>query len=259
MEHSEKIPPGSRSALSRWSRGPWRDGVMDRHMNLVERLCSQLAVEGVGTAGKVAMARFAAAGVALEGAVSPVELARACHSGSDRQRSRAVVAGLLALAPGDPVAALCALAALGPGLTRLVRLAEAWGIERDEAESSVLAAAWDAVHCGASTAAGVIGWARSDVRNEARRDRRRSTHECLGADVPQLVIFERDEQVGVLDDAVGAGALSERQASVLWAVRGHGVEVADVAEVFGCSPLAVRRSLKRSEEALRVFLGKEER
>jgi DNA-directed RNA polymerase specialized sigma24 family protein len=58
----------------------------------------------------------------------------------------------------------------------------------------------------------------------------------------------------LLGEAVGAGVLSERQASVLWAVRAHAVTVADVAEALGCSSNAVRKSVQRSERALRAFL-----
>ena len=223
----------------------------------MERLCAHLDAQCARTTGRDAVARFAVAGLALGGAPSPVALARSCHSSADRGRSRAVVAGLLSLAPSDPLAALCALAALGPGLTRLIRLAEVWGLGPDEAESAVLSAAWDAVVGGASSAAGVIGWARAEVRNEARRERRRCARERLGAAAPDSPFIESDEETGValLGDAVEAGVLSERQASVLLAVRGHGVAVADVAEAFGCSPAAVRSGLDRSEDALRAFLG----
>jgi DNA-directed RNA polymerase specialized sigma24 family protein len=162
----------------------------------------------------------------------------------------------LTLAPGDPLAALCVLAALGPGLVRLLRLAEVWGLERAEAESKVLSAAWEAIVGGASSAAGVVGWARGDVRNAARRERRRCAREIATPSVPEVEFLEFEDGGGLdlVGEAVAAGVLSQRQASVLWAVRAHAVSVNDVAEAFGCTPAAVRKNLARSERALRAFL-----
>jgi DNA-directed RNA polymerase specialized sigma24 family protein len=167
----------------------------------------------------------------------------------------------LTVAPGDRLAALCVLAALGPGLVRLLRLAEVWGLERDEAESRVVSAAWEAIVGGASSAAGVVSWARADVRNAARRERRRCARELATPSVPEVefVEFEDGGGLDLVGEAVDAGVLSQRQASVLWAVRAHAVSVADVAEAFGCTPAAVRKNLARAERALRAFLDGESR
>jgi hypothetical protein len=267
---SEEIPAASRSASSGASSSTWRDGAMERNQNLVERLCGYLATLCAGGEGRAAMARWEAAGVTFDGLVSrsvhsPLELARACHSGDGHGSARQVVVKLLTLAPDDRFAALCVLAALGPGLTRLVRLAETWGLEPAEAESNVLSAAWEAIVGGASSAAGVIGCARAEVRNAARRERRRCARELSTQSMPDMECHEFEDGSGLelLVEAVGAGVLSQRQASVLWAVRAHAVTVADVAEALGCSSDAVRKSVQRSERALRALLevsgGEDER
>jgi DNA-directed RNA polymerase specialized sigma24 family protein len=237
---------------------------MERNENLVERNLAYLATVCAGGEGRRAMGRWQASGVSFDGVPSgavgsPVELARACHSDAGRGFAQEIVVGLLTVAPGDRLAALWVLAALGPGLVRLVRLAEVWGLERDEAESRVMSAAWEAIVGGASCAAGVVGWARADVRNAARRERRRCARELATPSVPEVEFeeFEQFEEGGGLDlvgEAVDAGVLSQRQASVLWAVRAHAVSVADVAEAFGCTSASVRKNLARSERALRAFL-----
>jgi hypothetical protein len=234
---------------------------MERNENLVEHLCGYLATLCAGGEGGAAMTRWEAAGVTFDDLAgrpvySPLELARACHLADGRGSARQVVVGLLTLAPDDRFAALCVLAALGPGLTRLVRLAETWGLEPAEAESNVLSAAWEAIVGGASCAAGVIGWARAEVRNAARRERRRCARELSTPSMPDTEFTEFEDGSGLvlLGEAVGAGVLGQRQASVLWAVRAHAVTVADVAEALGCSSDAVRKSVQRSERALRAFL-----
>jgi DNA-directed RNA polymerase specialized sigma24 family protein len=239
--------------LARWSHGTKR--------NLVERLCGYLATLCAGGEGRAAMARWESAGVTFDHVAgrpvhSPLELARTCHSGDGPGSARRVVEELLTLAPDDRFAALCVLAALGPGLTRLVRLAETWGLEPAEAESNVLSAAWEAIVGGASCAAGVIGCARAEVRNAARRERRRCGRELSTPSMPDTEFreFEDGSGLALLVEAVDAGVLSQRQASVLWAVRAYAVTVADVAEALGCSSDAVRKSVQRSERALRAFL-----
>jgi DNA-directed RNA polymerase specialized sigma24 family protein len=60
-----------------------------------------------------------------------------------------------------------------------------------------------------------------------------------------------------LGEAVSAGVLSRREASVLWAVRAHALTLRDVADSLGCSPDAVRKSVERSARALRAYLDEE--
>jgi hypothetical protein len=249
---------------------------MENTRSLIGQLGSHLAMRSGGREGGEAMIRFRAAGIDVGPSTTPVELALRCHGTGSVERSRSIVAGLLSLAPHDELAALTGLVALGPGLANLASRLVAKGWDRAEAESVVVAYAFEAVTgprprepveegpAGmglAGTASQVVARTRSLAHGEDRRRGRRQRREVRWAhnyDAEGPGADPAERVTTVLFDAVASGVITDDQALLVGATRGHDIAVGEVARFLHSSPAALRQSRRRAERALAGFLRDQE-
>lgn len=224
----------------------------------------------------MAMSRFRAAGIDTGTALDPLELARSCHDPTQSLRSRAVVSELVALSATDEMAGLAALVALRPGLLRIVGRLAARGVARDDAETDVVASAWEIMGSVASEGAHprvaqrVISATWERCRRASRRaspGRSASGHAVWGGstkcrelalldgfDVEALDANPADRVSTILWEARRAGAVSARQATLVHDTRVLDIGIAAVAAEQGRTTVAVRKDRERVEARLRAVI-----
>lgn len=239
----------------------WRDDAMDTTTAPIAALTAHLAVRSLGKEGRMAMERFAAAGVDTHGLDCPLELARWCHDLTHVAEAPGVVARLIALAPTDELAALVALVALRPALYRVAdRLGRRRGPAPD-VEADVVAAAWAALgHVAAhpprgSAARAVVVTTWTTLRTEHRQAR--EPRVTPSDQLPEVEDAGGDPALRVplvLWDARRQGVLSARQARLLHDTRVLDVPVDAVARAGGRSRQAVWKERRRAEMLLRAHL-----
>ncbi|MCU1493241.1 MAG: hypothetical protein JWO62_1005 [Acidimicrobiaceae bacterium] len=232
-------------------------------------ITTHLTSRSAGSAGRRALERFAGAGIDCSNAASPIELALRCQSASDPARSAATVAGLVALAGADELAALTALVALQPGLRRIALRLVRGGAVRMDAEADVAAIAWerivelaDRTH-GPHVARAVLEgtWSRARRLAGSRRSGQartapavlcRDAHDHCAADEradPAVLVTL------LLEDAERAGALGRRQVVLL---EEHVVQdrpLALLAAGSGRSLVSLQKDRQRAERALRSYVS----
>jgi hypothetical protein len=241
-----------------------RDGAMitTSPLALLDR---QLARCSAGRAGADGLARLAASGVPTIGCHDPHALARSCHGTADPGRSETVVTTLALLAADDELAALCLLVALRPALLRMTGRLVRGGFDREEAEDRVLTAAWETIATPeatvAPTARRLVARTWSTLRTEMRRDLRRRAVEQPVDDwgsEPADADADPGERVSVLlADARRAGALTRRQATLLYDTRVLDRPVELLSVGTGRSRAALWKEGQRAEQALREFLARD--
>lgn len=205
------------------------------------------------------MERFATAGIDVRAATSPAELAAACRGPHRRADAEAVITGLVALAPDDPVAALTALVALGPVLNRLAARSHPAARRDGVARAEVLAIAWEVVvsPLPGLTPRRVVAAVWNRWRTDLRRSYARcaiegvldetTEHEAPGADPAECVST-------LLHDALRRGVVTRRQAALVHETRIVGRPATEIARSTGRSPAAVWKERDRAETALRRFV-----
>jgi hypothetical protein len=232
-------------------------------------MTTHLTSRSAGSAGRQALERFAAAGIDCGNASSPIELALDCQGPSDPARAAATVAGLVALARADELAALTALVALQPGLRRITRRLVRGGAVCVEAEADVAAIAWerivelsDRTH-GPHVARAVLEGTWSRARRLAGN--RQSEHArtapavlCRGAHDRCAAGERADPAVLVttlLEDAERAGALGRRQIDLLEEHVVRDRPLALLAAGSGRSLASLQKDRQRAERALRCYVN----
>ena len=229
----------------------------------------------------MAMSRFIDAGIDTGTALDPLELARSCHDPGRSDRSRAVVSGLVALLDSDEMAGLAVLVALRPGLFRIVGRLAVRGAPREDAETDVVATAWEVMGSVAKkgsdsrAAQRVISTTWERCRSSRRPSSRRSTWErsapghsawgrtgeCRvlampdGFDAEAVDADPADRVSTTLWEARRAGAVSARQAALVHDTRILDIAIAAVAAEQGRTAGAVRKERERVEARLRAVVG----
>ena len=178
---------------------------------------------------------------------------------------------LVTLAPGDEMAALCAVVALRPELTRIARHVAGGFFDAEEAQCEVIAIAWEVLTAPEESRADDAGPGNPEpgtarakravnaIWNEARRSaglRRHALIEVSPCDVPDAVAPDLDpleRWPGLLAAAVARGVLTPRQVVVIAQTRMEGRPLAEVARSLGRGYDAVQKDRRRAEAALRVF------
>jgi DNA-directed RNA polymerase specialized sigma24 family protein len=244
----------------------WRDTAMTNPAAPIDALTADLRSRSAGKDGRLAMERFARAGIDAGGAGSPIELAELCARLEDRDFSEKVVAGLAGLPPGDELAGLTVLVALRPALIRIAHRLVGLGVPAEEVQADVIAAAWEGVRSsaglpGASPAGKVVAATWNRCRAGSRRAwQQRLTERALPA---TLTVAEPGmdpaEQVSTLVyEARCHGVLSRAQAALVYDTRILGRPIEEVAASLGRSPNALRKQRERIEAALRAFVVRTE-
>jgi hypothetical protein len=208
------------------------------------------------------LGRFAAAGVDLSGAASLEDLVGRYHRGSTGldDGPRSTLEGLLALAPSDPDAALCALVALRPALYWVARRVHGPSAS-DEDLAEILGFAVEALHAPAprsredSRARQVVLLTRTRARSAARRrdERRREAPAALEFLDPTLLVVLGPESRAepLLRTAVEEGVLQPAEAELIALTRAFGIPVKVLALDRGVTVKTLLQKRRRAETALR--------
>lgn len=204
------------------------------------------------------MARFAGAGIDVGTASDPAELAATCRGWRRRADADTALATLLALAPGDPMAALTALVALGPVLKSVATRSDR-ARRDDTAQADVLAIAWEVVASPSPgrSAKEVIAAVWNRRRTEARRSYARQTVEQPLDGIAEPEAPDTDPAACVstlLHDALRRGVVTERQAALVYETRIVGRPATEIARSSGRSNTAVWKERDRTEAAFRHFV-----
>ena len=254
----------------------WRDVAMTRRRTPLAQLGDHLAQLSKTKNGRVALDRFGAAGMETDGARDLYTLIGQWDGRGGGDRRAEMLETLVSLAPGDEMAALCAVVALRPELTRIARHVAGGFFDAEEAQSEVIAIAWEVLtepeesvpeESGPDEAGPESpepGTARAKravntIWNEARRSaglRRHALIEVSPCDVPDAVAPDVDpleRWPGLLAAAVARGVLTPRQVVVIAQTRMEGRPLAEVARSLGRGYDAVQKDRRRAEAALRVF------
>jgi DNA-directed RNA polymerase specialized sigma24 family protein len=249
----------------------WRDVAMTPPRSPLAQLGDHLAQLSSTKDGRVALERFGAAGMEIDGARDLCTLIGQWDGRGGRARRAEMLGTLVSLAPGDEMAALCAVVALRPELTRIARHVAGGFFDAEEAQSEVIAIAWEVLTApeesrpdNAGPDNPEPGTARAKravnaIWNQARRSaglRRHALVEVSPCDVPDAVAPDLDpleRWPGLLAAAVARGVLTPRQVVVIAQTRMEGRPLAEVARSLGRGYDAVQKDRRRAEAALRVF------
>ena len=270
----KKIPLWN--VLSKLLRSPasyfvWRDVAMTPRRSPLAQLGDHLAQLSRTKDARVALERLRAAGMETDGARDIATLIGQWDGRGGGDRRAEMLETLVSLAPVDEMAALCAVVALRPELTRIARHVAGGFFDAEEAQSEVIAIAWEVLTApeesrseDAGTEHPEPGTARAKravnaIWNEARRSaglRRHALIEVSPCDVPDTFAPEADpleRWPGLLAAAVARGVLTPRQVVVIAQTRMEGRPLAEVARSLGRGYDAVQKDRRRAEAALRVF------
>jgi hypothetical protein len=180
---------------------------------------------------------------------------------------RPVLAALLALAPGDRLAADVLLAALVPALRSVAAELSRWApAARSEVDALVAYGAWEALCALGGTYhpwpdRAVVGRARDIARARLRAEARHLARETASDEMAErapsapadelATVFAAD----MVRRAVAAGCLSGSSARLVWALRVEGRNTTELAELGSRSPAAVSMERLRAERALRAAVA----
>jgi DNA-directed RNA polymerase specialized sigma24 family protein len=193
-----------------------------------------------------------------------LELATQCHARGawSSGTTDGVIDGLIALAPSDEDAALCALVALRPALYWVARQVRGPRTYNEDAVAEIVAIAWD-VLCDAAPVHGsrsrhVVLTTRTRARTAWRkrldpRLREEPLDEEWDAPEPGSDPAERMESI--LERAVRRGDLALDDAQLIALTRVAGVPILELATGFGTSPKALFKRRDRAEAVLREFIS----
>jgi hypothetical protein len=246
--------------LWRWlSNLVWRDGGMTSHPSALTAIEEHLARVSRTKEGAAALGRLAGAGADM-GPGNPDLLGFLLQSqGAGRRRREKALKALLGLAPIDEAVALGCLVVLRPELDRIKLLAARGRIDSAEAESIVVAAAWEIATQESSPRLGseaVVNAIWTEVRTSAGLRRRGGLEVVALSGVPEPIALESDCSGGypaLLSDAVAKGAVTSRQALIVSQTRIEGWLLTEVAQALGHHYDAMRKERQRTEAALREF------
>jgi DNA-directed RNA polymerase specialized sigma24 family protein len=249
----------------------WRNVAMTPPRSPLAQLGDHLTQLSSTKDGRVALERFGAAGIETDGARDLATLIGQWDGRGGGDRRAEMLEALVSLAPDDEMAALCAVVALRPELTRIARHVAGGFFDAEEAQSEVIAIAWEVLTAPEESRADDAGpenpepgkarakRAVNAIWNEARRSaglRRHALIEVSPCDVPDAVAPDFDpleRWPGLLAAAVARGVLTPRQVVVIAQTRMEGRPLAEVARSLGRGYDAVQKDRRRAEAAFRVF------
>jgi hypothetical protein len=241
----------------------WRNGSMTTTRSPLTLLAEHVAQLSRRMEGVLALERFAGTGLDVAGAGDLTALVGQCVPPGGRLRRAEVLHTLLPLARHDEVASVCVVVTLRPELNRMARLLARVPLDHEEAESEMVAIAWDVVTkpCCSSRPRGCSPESLVDaIWTEVRRTagmRRRSLIEIIPLaedfDVPAPVVDPLERWPGLLAAAVAAGVLTPRQVVVIAQSRMDQRPLTEIATALGRPYDAVNKERQRAESALREF------
>jgi DNA-directed RNA polymerase specialized sigma24 family protein len=168
---------------------------------------------------------------------------------------------LVRVAAEEPLAARVVLHALMPGLKRIAGRVLLDLSERDELWALLLAHAWERIRRyplarrPRRIAANILLDTLRRTMRELERERRRR-HRSVPDEAFQLRSSDqRADATRILLDAISAGAISQLEARILFAIRVERCSLADAAAEEGLPYNVLRVRLQRAERRLLLHLG----
>ena len=239
---------------------------MERHTDALHRLTLELRGKSNTPSGRRALRRLAAAGIDVGDATSLQDLVDLYHADalSKGGRAKAMLEGLLGLAPDDPDAALVALVALRPALNWVA--SRVYGRHpTDDDFAEVVAHAWEAIIDSPPKRGPKARYVVMVARNRTRTAQRRRAIAPVARDQlddrreanTQADPAERPEPI--LACAVRMQVLSHRDAELIVLTRVVGIPLGVLIHDYGCTESALYRRRQRAESALRRRFGFEVR
>jgi len=236
---------------------------MTRTTNPLHLLTADLEARSASPAGRRALDRIRDAGVDVGATVSMAELVARCHDPAADGQTHAIVDGLLAAAPTDPDAAVCALVALRPALLRIARRV-CGGDPDDDELAEVVAIAWEEI-CGAAGSLGATHvvratWTRS--RSVLRRRSGRVAREAQldeGSEALDSGPPAHDEGEATLAASIAERIISKQDALLIALTRLGGVTMTELAQQRGVPVATLTSRRRRAEAAIRRHLSEQER
>jgi DNA-directed RNA polymerase specialized sigma24 family protein len=214
--------------------------------------------------GASALARWSAEDPRYREFTSLGELRAFFEKRDNIERRDALLADLLRRCPDDESAQRVFLAALRPGLVRLVNRAAAFW-DREEAESIVIATALERLANRTITfpphaAAGVLGSIRSSVWERRRRERleeevwgHRADPDALDRVVTDAPGTAAAQVLSVVEEAVRRGVILPHDARLVILHSIHGYSNNELAEIVGLRPCTIRKHRRAAEQRLAEF------
>jgi hypothetical protein len=241
----------------------WRDGAMTSPPSPLALLDAHLAQLSRTAVGAAALERFRRAGIETAEAADLCALVRQWDGQGGGSRRAEMLEGLIDLAPEDDIAALCAVVALRPELSRMARHLARGELDPEEAQSEAIAIGWGVVVTRperSEQGPRRVGSVVNAIWNEARRTaglRRRGVAEVrpsgAGFDVAAAEDDPLERWPGLLAAAVARGVLTPRQVVLVAQTRMEGRPLAEVARALGRTYQAAQKDRRRAETALAVF------
>jgi DNA-directed RNA polymerase specialized sigma24 family protein len=249
--------------LMSWLSNPiWLDGGMTPPRKALTLLREHLDQVSQSREGALALERFAENGLDVE-AISDISSLVRQRRGPDGWARRAkCLEVLVPMCPQDEIAALCVVVALKPELSRMTRRLARGSLDPEDAESEVVAIAWQVVTAPMMVesdywSADVLA---SAIWNELRRTaglRRRGRLDVMPwpeqLDLPAPDVDPIERWPGLLAAAVAAGVITPRQLVVVAQSRMEQRPLTEIAAALGRPYDAVCQERWRAEKALRTF------
>jgi DNA-directed RNA polymerase specialized sigma24 family protein len=236
---------------------------MTHHTNPMHSLTAELRSRSASPAGRRALERFRMAGIDVGWAATLGDVVERCHSSGAHatDSTSSLVDSLLALAPSDPDAAICALVVLRPALLRITRRVSGREPTADDV-AEVLAIAWEEI-CRPGAARGSIlvvraTWTRS--RSVIRRLADRVAREEIGEVVDWSStpsVEDHLEARDTLASAVARGTITWDDAVLIALTRVDGLTVTVLAGLWGIKVSTVTSKRRRAEAAIREHLSRQ--
>jgi DNA-directed RNA polymerase specialized sigma24 family protein len=243
---------------------------MDTPEPLFTRLRADVATGRDADGSQARIALWASLDPALSGLARTANVLDACSDGTDPERARAILAGLLRIAGEEPLAARLVLGALCPALSQVGRaLVRSWQAERQDVDQSLATAAWARITtlAGSEVAeptAAIVGGARDEVRGQLRRQAGHQplALDGLALDEPPLCHLQAlaspppDDSVEVAEwfaSAVRRKVVSLDEARLVVLTRALGETPTELARAHHQRPGTLRMRRHRAEAALRAI------
>lgn len=234
---------------------PW-----EPHPAPIASLTAALAVRSASTEGRRAVARWAAAGLTVDGCRTPLDVATSCHDPAGRHRAELLVADLIDRAPTEELAGLTALVALRPALVRAARRS-ATGPDSADVEAVLVAAAWSAMGQlavapptpDAPRRVVAAVWT-AGLAERRRRSRRRVDPLPDGWDRSEPGSDPGELVSTLLDEARARAVVDDRQVVLVHGSRVLDRPLADLARERSVTVASVLRQRHRAERRLRAFV-----
>jgi hypothetical protein len=222
-------------------------------------------------AARRAIRRWAAITPALAPYASPADAVDACAQHCERRSKEAVFAALVANSSRDPLAARTALQTLLPGLVTAVHRGDPYGrlvgagrpfATHDDLYAELLSFAYERLRIAdpndtAWAARRIIDSAWMRIRTTGRIHRRRAAGEVLkSVDLPERHArpdrTPAEDIARIIVTAIGQGAVSRKDAAILYTNRVLGYSIFALARATGRHEAVLRRERDRAQTALAV-------